>query len=104
MYCLMLVRWSAIVGALPTWFSIMSWVNKYGPAWTTPKSMRGVVEFAGKHLRLRKERDDREENKSGRDDIISVIEARNEKFKGQQGYTPLGKYEMLGEATDLVIW
>lgn len=64
--------------------------------------MRGVVDFAGMHLRLRKEKDDLEPDKSNRKGIISVIEAGNEKFKGQPGYTHLGKYEMLGEATNFV--
>ncbi|RDW74852.1 hypothetical protein BP6252_05994 [Coleophoma cylindrospora] len=92
------LRWSVIVGAIPSWFRLMSKVNQYGPKWTTPKPMRGVVDFAGKHLALRKERGSTINDR----DIISVIEAGNEKFKGQPGYTQLGKYEMLGEATNLV--
>jgi hypothetical protein len=64
--------------------------------------MRGVVDFAGKHLQLRKERNENANDKSERKDIISVIEAGTEKFKGQPGYTQLGKYEILGEATNSV--
>lgn len=68
----------------------------------TPKPFRGVVDFAGHHLNLCKQRDATEVDLGNRQDIISIIEAGNEKLKGQEGYTQLGKYEMLGEATNLV--
>jgi len=96
------LRWSVIVAAIPKWLQIMSKIYQYGPKWITPKPMRGAVDFAGKHLALRKQRDATQEEKESRADIISVIERGNEKFKDQPGYTQLGKHEMLGEATNLV--
>jgi cytochrome P450 len=80
------LRWSVIVQCIPEWFRFMSWVNRVGPKWTTPKPMRGVVDFAGYHLAERKKRDAEELDKSGRKDIISVIEAGNTKYKGMEGY------------------
>ncbi|KAL5358309.1 cytochrome P450 [Aspergillus floccosus] len=96
------LRYSVIAQCIPEVFRVLSYVNRYGPAWMTPKAFRGVVDFAGYHLNLRKQRDATEIDLGSRQDIISVIEAGNEKFKGKQGYTHLGKYEMLGEATNLV--
>ena len=68
----------------------------------TPKAFWGVVDFTGYHLNMCKHRDDTEIDLGNHQDIISIIESGNEKFKGKEGYTHLGKYEMLGEATNLV--
>ncbi|KAF9885993.1 hypothetical protein FE257_012171 [Aspergillus nanangensis] len=96
------LRWSVVAQCIPEVFRFLSNVNRYGPSWMTPKAFRGVVEFAGYHLNLRKKRDATEIDLGSRQDIISIIEAGNEKFKGKEGYTHLGQYEMLGEATNLV--
>ena len=68
----------------------------------TPKAFWGVVDFTGYHLNMCKHQDDTEIDLGNHQDIISIIESGNEKFKGKEGYTRLGKYEMLGEATNLV--
>ncbi|GES61994.1 benzoate 4-monooxygenase cytochrome P450 [Aspergillus terreus] len=96
------LRYSVIAQCIPEVFQLLSYVNRYGPAWMTPKAFRGVADFAGNHLNLRKRRDATEIDLGSPQDIISIIEAGNEKFKGKEGYTHLGKYEMLGEATNLV--
>ncbi|EXJ81947.1 hypothetical protein A1O1_08014 [Capronia coronata CBS 617.96] len=96
------LRLSVIIQCIPQWFRTIDWINRHGPKWTVPKPMRGVSDFAGYHLAERRKRDAVEVDKSGRKDIISIIEAGNEKFKGQPGYVQLGEYEMLGEATNLV--
>lgn len=93
------LRLSVIAQCIPEVFRTLSWANNQpGLQWTVPKPMRKVVDFAGYHLAERKKRDTQELDKSGRKDIISIIEAGNEKYKGQEGYIELGKTEMLGEA------
>ncbi|KAJ5133414.1 hypothetical protein N7526_004779 [Penicillium atrosanguineum] len=96
------LRLSVIAQCIPEVFRFLSFINRHGPAWMTPKAFRGVVDFAGYHLNMRRQRDDTEFDLGSRQDIISIIAAGNEKFKGQAGYAHLGKYEMLGEATNLV--
>lgn len=96
------LRYSVIAQCIPEVFRFLSLLNRVGPSWMTPKAFRGVVDFAGYHLNLRKQRDATDIDLGNRQDIISIIEAGNEKFKGKEGYTHLGKYEMLGEATNLV--
>ena len=96
------LRYSVIAQCIPEVFHILSFINRVGLSWMTPKAFRGVVDFAGYHLNMRKHRDDTEIDLGNRQDIISIIESGNEKFKGKEGYTRLGKYEMLGEATNLV--
>lgn len=96
------LRWSVVAQCVPEVFRFLSFVNRYGPGWMTPKPFRGVVDFAGYHLNLRKQRDATEINLGDRQDIISVIADGNEKFKGMKGHSYLGPYELIGEATNLV--
>ncbi|KAI0965286.1 benzoate 4-monooxygenase cytochrome P450 [Xylaria arbuscula] len=98
------LRWCVVMQCIPEWFKFMTWLNRRGPIWATPKPLRGVVDFTRYHLTERKKRDAMEtlKDKTEHRDMMSVIEAGNEKFKGTPGYQPLNQYEMLGEATALI--
>ena len=95
------LRMSAILMCIPEVWRLVTWAYRVGPKWIIPRNLRAVVDFAGYHLQERRKRDIQEVDKSGRKDIIGVIESGNEKMKGTPYHFDYTRYELEGEATNI---
>ncbi|KAH8806051.1 benzoate 4-monooxygenase cytochrome P450 [Xylogone sp. PMI_703] len=93
------LRMSVIAQCIPEVYRFLSSIYRYGPRFLTPKTFRGVVDFACKHMRERAARD-----KAGSDieqhDIMSIIINGTKHLTNEND--KMDQHEMMGEATTLV--
>ncbi|OJJ55057.1 hypothetical protein ASPSYDRAFT_135540 [Aspergillus sydowii CBS 593.65] len=94
------LRVSVIAQCIPEVYRFLSFVYRYGPESLTPKSFRGVADFARKQMSDRAERDKVKNSDTEQHDIMSII--LNGTADTIQETDRMGQHEMNGEATTLV--
>ncbi|KAI9712070.1 MAG: hypothetical protein M1820_001779 [Bogoriella megaspora] len=90
---------SVIAQSIPEIFRFLQKVYQYGPKFLTPKSLRGVADFAALHMRERAERD-ANGTAEDRADIMSIIMDGAKDVKDEP--VKMSRREVIGEATVLV--